>query len=445
MAQFDIEEIIVESVGQLNSKTIVRVGYEKWMRENVNNDMVKVVVGFRRIGKSVLMKQLYYFLLEKRNIPKENLFFVNYEHVLLNDKRKASDLYRIFEDFEARSDGSQRIFLFLDEIQNVKNWESFVRTLHEKDRSRYCMYISGSNSSLLSSEFSSVLGGRTVELHVHPFSFLEYLQYNKVHIANKWEYVQQKAKINKLFEKYTECGSMPESIDFSDEVMLNYSDSLMRKVILDDIVKRFKVSSVDVIERLFRYGVTNVGTPLSYNSLSKALVMGGETVSAPTIERFISFYESAFVLSRLERFTWKSKERLRNLSKYYPVDHGFINLFATSTRNRKDKVIECMVHNFLTTKYDHVYYGTDSSTGKEIDFIIDVGDGKYVKIQVCSELIEANKKRELGNFVTISKYLRRGNNILVTLGAEEQEHRIGGQIVHELPLKQLLLDQNDLL
>jgi hypothetical protein len=436
--------IINESVGTPQDKLITRPRYLPWLKAKLDNHLIKVISGFRRVGKSTLLKQLYFHLHHEQQVPKTNLFFLNYEHALLANQTQSQDLYHLFARFEREAQSDQPIYLFLDEIQNVENWESFVRTLYEKDKQRYNIYLTGSNSSLLSSEFTSALGGRTVDLQVHPFSFAEFLAFHDLSVKDKWAYVEQKLEIEALLDQFLAQGGLPETADFEPDLTQEYLQSTLKKVLLDDIVKRFHIEKSEILENIFYYTITNTSSVVSYRSIARYLKQQEIKASSPTIKRYIDHYIQAFALSKIARFSWKTKSVFRQLYKYYPVDHAFINYFSLNRQRTQAKALECVVLNQLLRQGKQIYYGRDTNTNRELDFIVSDpqasdSPGNLQKIQVTLELNQDNEKRELGNFAIADKYLQSGENLVITRHGEARELEYKGVTIKQQPLAHFLL------
>lgn len=432
--------IIQESVGQIDPNLIQRSTYSSWLEKKLEVPLIKVITGFRRVGKSTLLKQLYSYLNTQQQIPKSNLFFVNYEHALLTNYQQSQDLYKLFAQFEQQADASQPVYLFLDEIQNVDNWQSFVRTLYEKNKQRYNIYVTGSNSSLLSSEFATALGGRTVELRVYPFSFNEYLFFHGLNLKSDWDYVEHKARVHQLLDNFLQNGGLPETAGFETELVQEYLQSTLKKVFLDDIISRFKINKPEILENAFYYVVTNTSSILSYRSIAQYLKGQAVKVSVSTLKRYLSHYEAAFTLQKIPRFSWKTKSVFKQQYKYYPVDHGLIYHLALNRQQTEARSLECLVFNKLARNNDKIYYGRDVQVNRELDFIVDSGEKSLTKVQVCLSLNDNNRKRELGNFVLADKYLSAGENLLITKDGQTQEIVYQGCKIKQIPLIKFLVD-----
>ena len=437
----ELRQVIEDSSHISVKEYIERPEYFNWIKSGLNNNFVKVVTGFRRTGKSFLLKQLKQYLMTERSVQEENIMFINFEHDILAKHNTVEDLRDILELFEARVaklDNEAKIYLFLDEIQNIKYWEKFVRTIYDSNKTKYNIYITGSNSSLLSSEFSTALAGRTIEMQVNPFSFVEYLELLGIKIVSGFDKVRNKAILDKHLNTYLHNGGLPETIGKDEQTIRQYVKGLFRKVLLDDIVKRFKVEKVSVIEKLLYYIFSNIGGTTSFKNIVGVLKNEGESVTVPTLQEYALMYEQAFALSKIAKFDWKTKQIFSKQYKFYAVDNGLANNINASKIDIDEKLLENLVYNVLAHKYEKVYYGRDEY-GKEIDFIVIQEDGKYLKIQVTLELHEQNKKRELGNFALVDKYLEKGDNILITLRGKNQTREYGGVEIKEVTLLDFLL------
>jgi len=433
-----IRTLLVESAKLGGKKNIDRPEYLNWVKKQSENSFIKVLVGFRRVGKSTVLKQFYKYLMEEQNFPENNIFFVNFESDILLRLKDATNLRKLFDQYKAQVAGEGKLFIFLDEIQNVKGWEKFVRTLYETDSQRYNIYITGSNSSLLSSEFSSALSGRSVEKMVHPFSFKEYLVYKDMPIEGEMWYQKNKELVDRNLNAYLKFGGLPESVDLDQETNAEYIKSVFNKVLMDDIIKRFRVKNPALLEDVFKYAISNVNHPLNMHAVVKEVNLGLTSVTVPTIKKYLAMYQKSNAVSSVYKFDWKTKRIFNKLSKYYAVDNGLISTFAVGTKELDAMLLENLVYNQLARQETKIYYGRDEK-GKEIDFVVLKPNSECKKYQVCWQLDEKNLKRELGNFDLVNKYLPDGENILVTMGGEESVEQVGDTKVRVLPLVKFLL------
>jgi len=434
----DLKQIIIDSSQISIDHYINRDDYFTWCKNGLNNDFIKVITGFRRTGKSFLLKQLKQYLIKNNNVPEENIFFINFEHDILAKNNQIEDLRKMLELFETQIAQDGKIYLFLDEIQNVKYWEKFIRTIYDSQKNKYNIYLTGSNSALLSSEFSTALAGRTIEMQIGPFDFKEYLKLSNINIDGKFDKIKHKILLEKHLYRHLHWGGLPETIGRKDEEIQQYIKSLFRKVLLDDIVKRFEVKKIAVIEKLLYYIFSNIGGTVSFLNIVNVLNNEGEKISVPTLQNYAEMYEQSFALSKIKKFEWKTKKIFSKQYKFYAIDNGLANNINISKLDIEEKLLENMVYNTLAKKYSKIYYGRDDEN-KEIDFIMPQSNNYFLKIQVSLEINNQNRKREFGNFVITDKYLKKGKNILVTLYGKNQIHNYKNTVIQEIPLLDFLL------
>ncbi|KKP39022.1 MAG: hypothetical protein UR28_C0010G0005 [Candidatus Peregrinibacteria bacterium GW2011_GWF2_33_10] len=412
-------QVLQDSQKIPNINVIERRKYINFLKSNIDAKPIKVISGFRRSGKSYLLKQLVLFLKEHKSINGKNIFFINFEHDLLFNNRKLEDLRKLFELFKENIWEKGKIYIFLDEIQLIEGWESFVRTLYEAGQENYDIYITGSNSSLLSSEFSSALSGRDINMTVYPFSLKEFLNFNKLNIISEGDFYENKILIKKLFHEYFLHGGIVESFSLNKEFKKNYFESLFRKVLLDDIIKRFNVRDINVIENLYRFIISDIASVLSPKNLQNSLIRNQYKLSVPTLYTYINYLVESFALFEMKKFDWKLHSIFDKNSKYFLIDNGLISALSINRRDIEEKLLENLIFMHLKRQGLEIYYGRDDK-GKEIDFLVKKAN-KFTKIQVTLELNDLNYARELNNFVLAEKHNIKGENIILTMDDNEEE------------------------
>lgn len=379
---------------------------------SISSKPIKIITGFRRAGKSFLAQRIAKQLVENETYKIENILYLNFEDYQLSDvnsAKKLGDIYAVFLSDVAKSG---RKLIFLDEIQNVPGWDKFVRTIYEKEED-IAIVLTGSNSELLSTELGSNLAGRFIEFFLFPFDFREFLSYKNISIKDENDFLRHKAELEKLFVEYLNYGGLPEMFEISSEdAKLSYLKGIITKVVLDDIVKRFKVDNVDVLERLLNYVLSNVGCAISYTNLKNKLKQLGLAVKVETVIKYVNYFAKAFVVFELNKFDWKQRKIFSSSKKYFSTDVGLTSLFRPSRENLSMK-LENLVFLHLKKKNDDIFYGVNER-GREIDFILRRDDIYYDKYQVCSDLDKDNSARELGVFNLSDKYLKKGDNFILT-------------------------------
>jgi predicted AAA+ superfamily ATPase len=257
------------------------------------------------------------------------------------------------------------------------------------------------------------LAGRFIEFFLFPFDFKEFLKYKNIEIRDEKDCLKNKAELERLFSEYLNYGGLPEIFEItSEDAKLSYLKGILTKVVLDDIVKRFGVDNVDVLERLLNYILSNVGTVISYTNLKNKIKSLGLEVKIETVIKYINYFSKTFVTFELNKFDWKQRKIFSASKKYFSTDVGLTSLFRQSRENLSMKM-ENLVFLHLKRKNGRIYYGANER-GREIDFVVDCEDNRYDKYQVCVELCNDNLERELGAFHISDKYLKEGKNIILT-------------------------------
>ena len=398
-----LRQAIAESMQFSSVSPIERDDYSKWLKEASKNKLIKVITGFRRSGKSYLLKMFAQTLLEQK-IPRENIFYLNFENDLLSEINKVEDLRKTWELYLSEiAVLDKEIYIIWDEIQLVSSWEKLVRTLYETGK--YNIFLSGSNSQLLSGELSSSLSGRNIELKIQPFSFFEYLKF--LHLESK-DYYSNKPKIDQAFIKYLRRGGIAEQFDLTEELSANYKEGLIQKIILDDIAKRYQIDKIKVLQNLFQFVSGNLTSTLSIRKMASRLENQGIKVAPATLDTYLHYWETSYAISQLTKFDYRLSRIFDRTVKYYIAD----NLFIPGEEESDEKRLENLVYNELIRRHgkENIFFGSEAN-GYEIDFIVK-NTNKFYFYQVCLQLNDNNLKREAGNLALIKKYLKGSSEIL---------------------------------
>ncbi|PIP52082.1 hypothetical protein COX59_03190 [Candidatus Beckwithbacteria bacterium CG_4_10_14_0_2_um_filter_47_25] len=375
------------------------------MNKSFKNKLIKAVAGFRRSGKSYLLKMLAQFLLEQK-VPKENIFYLNFENDLLSGVKTVHDLRKVWELYlREKAIPSEPIYIIWDEIQLVESWEKLVRTLYEIGK--YNLYISGSNSKLLSGELSSSLSGRCLELYISPFSFSEYLKYLKLDADN---YYPNKAQIDQAFMNYLRRGGLAEQFGLDNESAVKYKDGLIQKIILDDIAKRYQIDKIKVFHNTFQFISGNLTSTLSLRKITNRLKDQGVEITPTTLDNYIYYWETSYAINKLTKFDYRLSRVFNRTAKYYVID----NIFIPGKEENDEKRLENLVYIELVRRYgrENIFFGQDPN-GYEVDFVIKL-ENEFKFFQICYQLDDKNAKREFGNLTLINKYIK-GESIVLYL------------------------------
>ena len=348
---------------------IKRELYMSRIRPFSGGELIKVVTGIRRSGKSVMLELVKQELLES-GVGAEHFISINFEDMRNAHLCNAQSLHE--EVLRLSSAIQGKVFLFFDEIQEVANWEKCINSLRV---ALDCdIYITGSNAKLLSGELATYLGGRYVEFVIYPFSFSEFLE---LYLP-----IFPQSSIQQCFQKYLVAGGMPylSNLQYADEPSHQYLTDLFNSVMLKDIVKRNKVRDVDLLERILAFVTANVGTTFSATSLSKFLKSEHRTVAPETILNYIKYCCDAYLFYQVKRQDLQGKQLLATNEKYYIADHGIREAVFGGNMRDINLILENIVFMELLRRG---YSVTVGKTGKkEVDFVCDKR-GERIYIQVA--------------------------------------------------------------
>lgn len=347
---------------------IKREKYMRRIRPFIGSDLIKVMTGIRRSGKSVMLELIKKELIEN-GIDEENIISLNFENMknshLLNAVVLHDEILKQMEEKEGK------VYLFFDEIQEVEQWEKCINSFRvEFDCD---IYITGSNAKLLSGELATYLGGRYVEFVIYPFSFEEFLQL--------YHTIEPEASTAQCFSKYLIAGGMPYlgNICFEEEASRQYLMDLFNSVQLKDIVKRNKVRDVDLLERIIAYVMANIGTTFSATSITKFLKNERRSVSSDTIINYLHYCIDAFLFYQVKRQDLQGKQILSTNEKYYIADHGVREAVYGNNLRDINLILENIVFMELQRRGYSVTVG--KSGEKEVDFIADrKSDRIYIQV-----------------------------------------------------------------
>lgn len=367
---------------------IKRELYMKRIRPFIGSDLIKVMTGIRRCGKSVMLELIKQELIESGVNPIQ-FISINFEDLSYSHLQTAKSLHDEITNRAKDIDG--KVYLFFDEIQEVKDWEKCINSFRV---SLDCdIYITGSNAKLLSGELATYLGGRYVEFVIYPFSFGEFIELYRP--------INPDVSIQQCFQKYLITGGMPylANIRYADEPSKQYLHDLFNSVQLKDIVKRNKIRDVDLLERIIAYVIANVGTTFSARSLTKFLKSEQRTVASETILNYIKYCCDAYLFYQVKRVDLQGKQILSTNEKYYIADHGIREAVFGGNMRDINLILENIVYLELLRRG---YKVTVGKTGeKEIDFVCDKrGDKLYVQVTYLLAS-EDTIKREFGAYDTI--------------------------------------------
>jgi len=329
----------------------------------IDRHIIKVLIGVRRSGKSTLLKQVIEHLKDK-GVPEENIIWINFE---LSEYFEIDNINKL-ENFlnEKMSKINGKMYLFFDEIQVIPEWEKLINSYFAKEN--YDIYITGSNSKLLSGELATLLAGRYVQIDVYPFSFREYLKYYNI-----------QDNLNNHFLKYVENGGMPSTFEYDDENKKNILMDLYNSIILKDIIQRNNVKNVDLLDRIIRFIMYNIGQSFSANKVYNRLKQDMVRLSVNSIYNYIKYFENARIIHQVKRENLQGKKILKHNEKYYVCDLGFRETIIGNNSHDITRVIENIVYIELLRRGYKITIGNVGDL--EVDFVCKKnGQKMYVQV-----------------------------------------------------------------
>lgn len=351
----------------------LRVDYTQKINSYIGNRLVKVLVGQRRVGKSYILRQLAMQLIES-GVDKKNIFFLNKEFSDFDFVKTYTDLDELVKLYRQQIKPQGRIYLFIDEIQNIKGWEHIINSYSQDYVDEYEVFISGSNSKMLSRELATLLSGRYVDFEILPLSYGEYLG------------ITQKEDIKQSYIEYMQTGGMPELFQLSnDEVKRNYIEALKDTVLLKDIIQRYNIKDTKLLEDIFVYLINNASNLLSVRNIANYFQSSGRKTSYDTVSTYIGYIENTYLIHRVERFNIRGKETIAGNCKYYANDLSFNNYLYQGFGYGVGYMLENLVYIELVRSGYNIYVGAIKD--KEVDFVAIKGD-RTIYIQTTYMLID---------------------------------------------------------
>ena len=344
--------------------------YIEKIKPFIDKDIIKVLTGIRRSGKSVMLK-LIMEELKQNGIDEKQFININFENLINRELTTADKLDKYI--LKRASEIKNKCYIFLDEIQEVKDWEKCINSLRVNEEYNFDIYITGSNAKLLSGELSTYLAGRYVEFVIYPFSFKEFLDTLKS--------IQQSISIREAFQKYIKFGGMPflYNLAFEEEPSLQYLKDIYSSIILKDITQRNKIRDTDLLERVINYLIMNVGNNFSATSISKFFKSENRKVSVETILNYIKAAEEAFLIYKVSRDDLIGKKILNVNEKYYIADHGIRESILESNQRDINQIFENIIYLELLRKGYNIKVGKVDNL--EVDFVCTKGNEKlYIQV-----------------------------------------------------------------
>lgn len=378
---------------------IFRQDYINAITPFIDKKIVKILAGVRRCGKTTIFEMIKNELL-KRKVPEINIISKNYTDIFFDKNFTEKDM---FDDIKKSITTKEKYYLLLDELQEVKGWEKVVNNLLEKEN--VDIYVTGSNSKLMSGEISTYLSGRYISIPVYTLSFKEFLSFKK----------ESNLSIKDSFEQYIKIGGFPLIAleNFDQQSAYQIVSDIYNSVITRDISKRHQIKRQDLFDRVVKFILENIGQTFSANSILKFLKNEYRTISVETIYNYLKWLEDAFIIYKCQRYDLQGKAVLKTQEKYYLADVSLKYSIMGYNGKMVSSSLENIVYLELKRRGYSVYIGKNST--KEIDFVAQKRDEK-IYVQVCDKIPEQSD-RETNNLLEIKdnypKYVVTLDNLVV--------------------------------
>jgi predicted AAA+ superfamily ATPase len=352
-----------------------RTGYTDKIFTCTGNRLIKVLIGQRRTGKSYILRQLAHRLIDN-GINRANILYINKEYTDFDFIATYTDLDNFVKFYRKRLHVSGKFFLFIDEVQNITGWERFVNSYSQDFVDECEIFISGSNSNMLSGELATLLSGRYIEFEIFPFSFLEYLG------------ILHKENSKQNFIEYMESGGLPELFNLqNDEIKRNYVSAIKDTVFLRDIIQRHSIKEPKLLEDIFVFLVNNAANLVSITNVVNYFKSLGRKTTYDTVSAYIGYMENSFLVHKSERYDIRGKDTILGNSKYYINDLAYKNYLYTGFGYGIGYKLENLVYLNLKRAGFKVYTGVFRN--KEIDFVA-LKEDKVLYVQATYLMIDEN-------------------------------------------------------
>ena len=366
----------------MKKQYFIRDNYIKRIIPFINKDIIKVFIGQRRVGKSYMLIQLMDYV--KKEFENSNVIFINKELVEFTHIKTSTDLNNYVKLYSVEDELN---FLFIDEVQDIVNFETALRSLLAEGN--FDIYCTGSNAKMLSSDIATYLSGRYIQFDIHSLTYKEFLQFHKLQDSSN------------TLVKFIKFGGLPYlyHIELEEDAVFGYLKSIYNTIILRDVVARYNIRNISFLEQLVYFLADNIGSLLSAKRISDFLKSQSINISSKLVLEYLQFLEDAFFIKKVKRFDIKGRKIFEINHKFYFTDLGLRNSLKVFNMKDINKVLENIVYNKLITDGFDVYVGKFDD--KEIDFVANKKD-KRIYVQVAYMITnEKVHEREFGNLLKI--------------------------------------------
>ncbi|MCK5278558.1 MAG: ATP-binding protein [Cyclobacteriaceae bacterium] len=353
--------------GHIRKEYLIRIN------DFIGSKLIKVLTGQRRVGKSYILRQIIRNLTDT-GIKPENIFYLNKEFTDFDDVTNYKELEDLISLYKQKLNPKGKIYIFIDEIQYINSWEKLINSYSQNYVDDYELFITGSNSQLLSGELASLLSGRYIQFLILPFSYYEYIEIKNIPNSKN------------SFLQYLKTGGLPELFHLpNNETKRHYLSAIKDTILLKDIIQRYKIKDARLLEDIFAFLINNASNLISINNIVNYFAGKNRKTNYETISNYIEYLKNTFLVHEAERFNIKGKEILASSRKYYINDLAFKNYLYSGFEYGFGYMLENIVYLQLINSNYQVYVGY--LRNKEIDFIATRND-RTIYIQVAYMLIE---------------------------------------------------------
>ncbi len=398
------------------------------IQEWIPRKEIIAVLGVRRSGKTTLFGEVIDYLLHQQKVAAENILFIKADDERVEKKDLINSVLR---EYYRWKNPQGKVFLFIDEIQEIEGWEKTLKRLYDLEHATRKMFISGSNAFLLREELSSLLVGRFAYFEVYPFSFAEFLRKYNLTIRQESELIKHHRNLSRYLVEYLSYGGFPEvvleeNISRKEELLRFYFDS----IVFRDVIKRQKIRNPDKLTKLIEWCLQNIAVPVNFTKLGEYTELTTDSVG-----EYAYYLEQAYLVFVINLFAYSLKKQYVNPKKLYAVDPGLRRRAGFTIIEDKGRIYENAVFLELKRRNKEIYYWKNEG---ECDFVLKEGLKIKGALQVCSALHEENEQREIAGLLAALHQFNLREGIIITQDVEK-ERRIEGKRIHLLPLWKWLL------
>lgn len=389
----------------------IKNSYERNIKLPINTNIIISVIGVRRSGKTYMLYETIKKLL-KNNVPKKNILYINFEDERIRLKQNELDLIlQAYQELYPKLN-LENCHFFFDEIQNIQGWEKFVRRIFDTISTN--IYITGSNSKLLSTDIATELRGRTISYTVYPLNFKEFLNFNS--IEPQFYGTEQKNKVLLYSKKFLELGGFPEIVKLTDGLKIKKLQDYFNSIIYKDLIERYDISNPTILKFFIKKIFNNVTKPISVNKIYNELKSLGYKISNNVLYEYLEYIQATFTAVLVNKFSYSQIKQAKSEKKAYTIDCGFLTAIDYSFSENYGKLLENMIAMEILKAGKEIMFFKEK---KECDFIIK-DKNKLIPLQVSYSVEnQSTKERELKGLYEACKFLNIKKGKIITFEEDD--------------------------